>query len=120
MRVSRAETDDLDLLLYAVFALSLQTREQRVEKLYIEHKYFFLSHARNPLATDILHAILEKYIHEKDDDKDVDVSDVGLFKVHPLSLRGTSVELMRAFMSEDGTPSAKKVLQELRKLLYSV
>jgi type I restriction enzyme R subunit len=104
------DVDPLDALLYAAFGRQPLTRKERVEKVYREHADFFNRY--QPQASNILHTVLSKYeVGEAQD-----VSDSKLLRVPPLSDRGTSVELAKAF---GGGAAVRAALKKLQEILYS-
>jgi type I site-specific restriction endonuclease/ribosome-binding protein aMBF1 (putative translation factor) len=119
--------DEFDLLLYLLFQIPMITRETRVGRLRTEHADFFQRFENNSLANQVINMILDKYVNGDI----VDVNDVGLLRIPPLSTLGTSMELAKAFREEPGaekpdaqTPASKNsistALKELQDLLYQV
>ena len=76
---------------------------------------FFQQFEHNPLAKELLDAILEKYIQGDASD----VTNMELLKIPPLSAR-TSREWNQAFSLGSPKTGVNAALKELQKLLYSV
>lgn len=109
------ECDYYDLLLHVLFQQPALTRLERVQRLRAEHSPFFQRFEHNPLAKELLDAMLEKYIQGDAPD----VSEVELLRVQPFSAR-TRMEWAQAFSQGSPRTSINAVLKELQRLLYSV
>ena len=109
------DVDHYDLLRHILFQQSPITRLARVERLRTTHSTFFQRFEHNPLAKELLDAILEKYIQGDAPD----VSNVELLSVPPLSAR-TRMEWVQAFSQASPKTSINVTLKELQQLLYSV
>lgn len=109
------ECDYYDLLLHVLFQQPALTRLERVQRLRAGHSTFFQRFEHNPLAKELLDAMLEKYIQGDAPD----VSDVELLRVQPFSTR-TRMEWAQAFSQGSPRTSINAVLKELQRLLYSV
>ena len=104
------DVDPFDLLLHVAFEQPMLTRNDRVRRLYDEHKDFFDSY--KPQARNVLIDIVGKYVRGEAPD----VSDTELLKVPPLSDQGTFVELAQRF---GGGAALRSTLKQLQQLLYS-
>lgn len=107
--LKRPDLDPLDLLLKLLFGVPPLTRAERAERVRRNHAAFF-ERFDGP-AREILRLMLDKYVAGEAPD----ITDTGLFKVPPLSDRGTLMELMRAF---GGGTEARQALSELQARLY--
>ncbi|GCF09605.1 hypothetical protein KDI_31690 [Dictyobacter arantiisoli] len=114
--LKKDDVDVLDLLLYVVFDIEPLTRVQRVERLRQRHQDFFQRFAQPPLASQVLNAILDKYILGEAPD----VSKPALLSLPPLTKLGMPMDLSRAFSTGPERKNVSEVLRELRSLLYSV
>ncbi len=108
------DMDTFDLLRYVIFQLQPLTRAQRVERLRQQHQDFFLRFAVPPLASEVLNAILDKYIRGDAPN----INEPGLLNVQPVAALGTRMELSKAFSAGPEKKPVATVLQEMQRLLY--
>jgi type I restriction enzyme R subunit len=97
------DMDPFDLILHVAFDQPLQTRKQRAaraRKSDVFEKY-------GEKARSVLEALLTKYL----DENEVDLDNVRILTVPPVSKMGTPIEIVRWFGSKDDFQNAVKELQ---------
>lgn len=104
-----ADCDPLDVLAHALFRTPVPTRQERVKRLVERHADWLNSF--QPPARDILDVVVRKFV----DGEAPEVTDTGLFRVPPLSVRGTFMELAQHF---GGGAGLRSTLTELHRRLY--
>ena len=101
------EYDVFDLICHVAFDAPPLTRRERADN--VRKRHVFAKYGMQ--ARNVLDALLDKYaesgIH--------DVEDPGVLRVNPLSLFGTTVEIVRFF---GGTQQYHAAIQELQAALY--
>lgn len=116
------EADPFDILLQTVFAEPALARDERVARLRWQQPDFFQAFARNPLASQVLDAILDWYVHipiqNLSAPHKLTVSNPELLGLPAIKRLGTLMDLAQAFQQCGMHPET--ALEELQRLLYSV
>jgi type I restriction enzyme R subunit len=108
-KLGRPEADTFDLLCHLAFDAPLRSRRERAARVAREQAEFFERYG--PEARAILNDLLEKYaLHGVTQLRLPDV-----LKLPPISERGNTSEIMRAF---GGAPSLQAAVADLQRLIY--
>jgi type I restriction enzyme R subunit len=101
------EYDVFDLICHVAFDAPPLTRRERADN--VRKRHVFAKYGAQ--ARSVLDALLDKYAESGI----LDVEDPGVLRVNPLSLFGTTVEIVRFF---GGTQQYHAAIQELQAALY--
>ncbi|MEO9029548.1 MAG: hypothetical protein ABI413_12130, partial [Ktedonobacteraceae bacterium] len=118
------DVDPFDVLLQAVFGTPALTRAERVTRLRQQQVTFFQRFEQNPLASRVVHAILDWYMHVPigisayEEQDTLDISDMQLLSVPSIAQPEERMEIAQAFQ-HCGQP-IRATLKELKRLLYHV
>jgi type I restriction enzyme R subunit len=106
---NQPEADPFDLLCHVAFNAPLRTRRERAERLRKGRADFW--ERFKPEAREILQEILDKYIeHGTEQFKVPDI-----LKVHPISVHGNVLEIVRKFGDAE---HLRKAIDSMQNLLY--
>ncbi|CCJ35846.1 type I restriction enzyme, R subunit [Methanoculleus bourgensis MS2] len=106
----QAEADPFDLLCHVAFNTPILTRRQRAEQVKRKRPDFFAQYS--PIAQEILHEILDKYIEYGFEH----LGDMQVLKVPPINEHGNVVEIATVF---GGLQKLKQAVTELQNLVYA-
>lgn len=116
------EMDPFDVLLRALFDLPALTRDERVARLRQKRQDFFARFTAVSLATRVLDAVLDWYMHvplaELSEASRLDVSNPELLELPTLACLGMPLDIATAFRTCG--LHIETALEELQRLLYSV
>jgi type I restriction enzyme, R subunit len=104
------DADPFDLLVHVAWNVPLRTRRERAERVRKEKKDFWDQYT--PQARDVLNDLLEKYT----DHGVIQLDDLQILEVPPLSVRGTPTEIAGFF---GGPAQLRQAVSRLQSPLYS-
>ena len=108
-QLGQPEADTFDLLCHLAFAAPLRSRRERAARVAREQAEFFAQYG--PKARQILNDLLEKYAQHGV--TQLRLPDV--LKLPPISERGNTAEIVRAF---GGSKEIQQAVADLQRLLY--
>jgi type I restriction enzyme R subunit len=108
-KLNQPETDTFDLLCHLAFGAPLRSRRERAARVAREQAAFFAQY--QPEARAILNDLLEKYAQHGV--TQLRLPDV--LKLPPISSRGNTSEIIRAF---GGSRSLQTAVSDLQRLIY--
>ena len=107
----KVHLDPFDLICHIAFDAKPLSRRQRAEK--VKERELFAKHS--DLARAVVNALLDKYADYADADA-LDLRDINILRINPISELGTPVQLIKSF---GGKQKFNQAVQELQSALYS-
>ena len=107
----KVHLDPFDLICHIAFDAKPLSRRQRAEK--VKDRELFAKHG--DLARAVVNALLDKYANYVDADA-LDLGDINILRINPISELGTPVQLIKSF---GGKQKFNQAVQELQSALYS-